>query len=139
MNRRALTYLGAAVILISVVLAVSMYYKPHRSVKQEAADFRLPASELAAAFSSDEARATGLYAGKIIEVHGQVREMTGSDGTIILLIGDAEGAGVRCYLQPNQEKEITPLQRGAPVRIKGVCNGMLLEVMIDKAIILDNE
>jgi len=127
----------SSVLLITSAIAVFMYYKPHRSVRKEDAAFRLSVSELVDAFSQDESQANALYAGKVLEVHGTLKEMILNDSTLILLMGDSsQMTGVSCYLQKDQKDKYTSLKRGDTVSVKGICNGMLLDVVLDKGILL---
>lgn len=140
MKRKTLVYMTSALLLIASVIAVFKYYKPHRSVKKEEAAFKVSVSELVDAFSTDENEANTQYAGKIIEVRGALKEMILNDSTLILLMGDSTlPTGVSCYLQRDQKDKYTTLTKGEEVLVKGVCNGMLLDVVIDKAILLPNE
>lgn len=130
----------SSLILISSVIAVFKYYKPHRSVRKEEAAFKLSVSDLVNAFSVDEAQANATYSGKIVEVHGTLKEMILNDSTLILLMGDStQMTGVSCYLQKDQKDKYTTLKRGEQVNVKGVCNGMLLDVVLDKAILVGDE
>ncbi len=140
MKRKTVIYMISSLILITSAIVVLKYYKPHRSVRKEEAAFRLSVKELVDAFSNNEADANLRYAGKILEVHGTLKEMILNDSTLILLMGDStQMNGVSCYLQRDQKDRYTTLKRGEEVRVKGVCNGMLLDVVIDKAILLNHE
>jgi hypothetical protein len=114
-----------------------VYYKPHRSVKREEAAYRLTVKQLVDSFSNNEARANDLYAGRVIEVEGRLKEMILNDSTLILLMGDsAQMTGVSCYLNRDQKEKYTSLRRGENVRVKGICNGMLLDIVMDKCILV---
>ncbi len=140
MKRKTVVIMISSVLLITSAIAVFMYYKPHRSVRKEDAAFRLSVTELVQAFSNDEARANELYAGKVIEVEGTLKEMILNDSTLILLMGDStEMTGVSCYLQKDQKDKYTRLTRGENVNVKGICNGLLLDVVLDKGILLPDE
>ena len=129
-----------SVILITSVISILIYYKPHRSVKREEAAFKLSVSELVDAFSNNEPKANSLYLGKILEVEGTLKEMILNDSTLILLMGDStQMTGVSCYLLKDQKDKYTLLKRGDPVIVKGICNGMLLDVVLDKGILLPDE
>ena len=129
----------SSAILISSVIAVLMYFKPHRSVRNEEAAFKLSVKDLVSAFADDEAKANQMFVGKIIEVHGALKEMILNDSTLILLMGDStQMTGVSCYLQKDQKDKYTGLRRGEPVTVKGVCNGMLIDVVLDKGLLLPN-
>ncbi len=130
----------SSVLLITSVIAVFMYYKPHRSVKKEEAAFKLSVAELVDAFANDEASANAMYVGKIIEVNGTLKEMILNDSTLILLMGDTtQMTGVSCYLQKDQKDKYATLKRGEHVSVKGICNGMLLDVVLDKGLLLPDE
>ncbi len=127
----------SSVILITTVIFLLNYYKPHRSVKKEDAAFKLSVSELVDAFSEDENQANSLYLGKILEVEGSLKDMITNDSTLILLMGDSTRmTGVSCYLQRDQKNKYTTIKRGDILSVKGICNGMLLDVVLDKCILL---
>ena len=130
----------SSVIVITSLIGLFFYNKPHRSVRREEAAFKLSVSELVNAFSNDEVQANFVYLGKILEVQGVLKEMILNDSTLILLMGDTtKMTGVSCYLQKDQKDRYTTLKKGEPVIVKGICNGMLLDVVLDKCILLSNE
>ncbi len=136
MRRRTLFFIASTVITIAVVLIVITYNKPHRSVVEVEPEVRLSALELALAFAADEVHATRQYAGKIVEVYGDVDRIIQGDSTLILLLEQGSATvGVSCYLDPHYRDEGESLSPGAPVTVKGICNGMLLDVVIDRAIL----
>ena len=130
----------SSVIVITSVIGLFFYYKPHRSVRKEEAAFKMSVSELVNAFSNDETQANALYLGKVLEVEGTLKEMIMNDSTLVLLMGDStEMTGVSCYLQKDQKHRYSMLKRGESVSVKGICNGMLLDVVLDKCILLPDE
>lgn len=130
----------SSVILVTSIIFIVIYYKPHRSVKQEEAAFTVTVSELVDAFRQDEMKANALYAGKVLEVEGALKEMILNDSTLILLMGDSTRMmGVSCYLNKDQKDKYTSLTRGEPVKVKGICNGLLLDIVLDKCILLPAE
>ncbi len=140
MKRQTLILIVCSFVLIAVVFGIVAYNKPHRSVAREEAAFRLSAPELAEAFATDEALATNQYAGEVVEVHGNVREVIPGDSTLILMLEPGSALnGVSCYLDADQWEHAQLLPPGAPVVIKGICNGMLLDVVIDKAIVIEHD
>ena len=129
----------SSVILVTSVIFIMVYYKPHRSVKREEAAYRLTVKQLVDSFSNDETRANNLYAGRVVEVEGRLKEMILNDSTLILLMGDsAQTTGVSCYLNRDQKQKYTSLRRGENVRVKGICNGMLLDIVMDKCILVSD-
>lgn len=127
-------------IFAAVVTAFLVYNKPHRSVAEEEAEFTLPASELVEAFSEDESAADSVYSGKVVEIRGMLKDKMVSDGAAILFIGDTtQMIGVNCFLREHQEDAYRALQIGRQVTVKGICNGLLLDVVLDKCIVKDDK
>lgn len=126
-------------IFAAAVTVFLIYNKPHRSVADQEAAFKLSASELVAAFSADEGAADSLYGGKILEISGTLKEKILDDGAAILLIGDtAEVIGVSCFLRKEQEDIYSVPEVGGEVTVKGICNGLLMDVVLDKCIVKRN-
>lgn len=130
----------SSVILVVSVIGVLIYFKPHRSVRNEEAAFKLPVSQLVNEFLKDETQANALYLGKVLEIQGNLKEVILNDSSLVLLLGDSTGmTGVSCYLQKDQKNQYKTLKRGEQVRVKGICNGMLLDVVLDKCMMLSDK
>lgn len=140
MKKKVYIYIFLAAIVIAVAVAVGMYFKPHPSVEAAEPAFTLSASELIDAFTNDEPSATMLYAGKVLEVHGKVKQISFSDSSMVLQIGDAgQMSSVSCYFYNGKPAHYASLKAGQSVRVKGICNGMLLDVVLDKCILLSDD
>jgi hypothetical protein len=127
-------------ILAAALAVFLMYNKSPRSIADEEAAFTLSASELVAAFSEDESEADSLYAGKVLEINGTLKEKILSDGAAILVIRDtSQMIGVNCFLRDHQEDMYRVLEVGRQVTVKGICNGLLLDLVLDKCIVKPNE
>lgn len=140
MKRKVFIYILLGGMLIAIAAATWMYFKPHRSVKAATPAFTLSASELLHAFTTDEASANALYGGKVLQVSGVVTDMVSSDTSMVLQMGNEdEMAFISCYLDDDEQADYSKLQRGKSVTIKGICNGMLLDVVLDKCVLLTHE
>jgi hypothetical protein len=127
----------SSVVLVTTVVCLFIYYKPHRSVRKEEAAFSLSESQLVDAFIKDESTANSMYLGKILQVKGTLKEIILNDSSLVLLLGDSTmDTGISCYLQKDQKDLYTTLKRGESITVKGICNGMLLDVVLDKCIML---
>ena len=139
MKRKIALYMISAVLLAMAAVFFVLYNKPHRSVKGEEAAFELSVSELTEAFSNDETAAGSMYTGKVIQVKGPLRRMIRNDSTLILMMGDNELMGVSCYLEKSQIPRSENLTAGELITVKGICNGMLMDVVLDNAILVKDE
>ena len=140
MKKNIVLYVIVAALLIMTAIFVMMYNKPHRSVKGVEAAFDLSVSELTEAFTNDESKADSMYTGKVIQVSGPLRKMIANDSTLILMMGDDKGPmGVSCYLEKSQIPKAENLAPGESITVKGICNGMLMDVILDNAILVKDD
>jgi hypothetical protein len=136
-KRKTWLFVVLVIVLLAAVLAVVVVNRPAAGVAEKKADFSLSAADLIQAFSENEAEADRLYSGKVLEVHGKVKEIISHETAPILIIGNTGGTmNVSCYLQAEKPDPLAEIQEGDDVKVKGICNGMLTDVMLDKAMIL---
>lgn len=95
------------------------------------ADVSVDAKTLFNAFNTDEAAAGKTYIDKVIEVTGEVREVSSASGgpvNVLLETGDALGAVV-CEFAAD---EAPAWQKGAQVKVKGFCAGFNMDVLLQR-------
>lgn len=137
MKRKKLIFMISSVLLLTTIVCLFIYYKPHRSVKNADASFSLTVAELVNAFTDNETKANAMYLDKILEVKGTLKEIIVSDSSLVLLLGDTTlHTGISCYLLKDQKDLYRTLKKGDTLRVKGICNGMLFDVVLDKCILL---
>ena len=79
----------------------------------------------------DEERSDSLYADKIIEVTGHIKEiMFLNNRNTIILNSNTENFGVICDVNPNQKRKIKQLKKHQKIRVKGICKGFLKDVIL---------
>ena len=133
----------AGLAIIGILAGAGMYWyafmRPHTNMLKAEAEVKLSASDLFNDFSSNEAAANTKYIGKIIEVTGNIVQVN-TDETQTSIILEDELFGVSTYLDssfvasnPNLIQEINPNQS---VTIRGQCDGMLSDVVISRAVII---
>ena len=118
-------------VVVIAVLALWLYNKPHRTADQKPF-VSLSATELFKAFESDEISANENYLDKVIEVYGEVVEITQDmdNHTIVMLKSDDPIFGIRCTL----ERASSHIKTGETVHLKGICKGFLSDVVLTNCI-----
>ena len=101
--------------------------------------FSIEAIALFNEFSNDEKAATAKYVGKtgdniIIEVFGKIGGISEQTGKTYVLIGE-EMNGVSCELDDSQKQAVAGLKKGDEIKIKGQCDGILMEVNMKRCFI----
>ncbi len=122
--------------VIGAGVGYMMYNKPHKDIKSTKADISISAEELFAAYESDESAANARFLDKMIEVKGKVLEVkTDEDGnTVVSLEGGGMMFGVICNLDALSEHKRTEFQTGEEVSFKGICTGLLMDVVLVRCV-----
>lgn len=128
-----------AAVLLILGTWIYLNYVPQESTEKKKADISLQATELYAAFESDEAASNQQYIGQIIQVEGPIGEklMDENMAPVIVLRAPDAMAGVMCTLLKDQLATYEKLEVGQTVTLKGKCNGMLMDVVLDEGVIVE--
>ncbi len=126
--------LAAAV--IAGITGYMMWNKPHQNMVNADADVKVDAVTLYSEYETDETAANAKYLGKIVEVSGTVRETTTDEtGSVkVMLDSGSELGGIICELDPLSEHKRTTFQSGEQVKLKGKCDGVLMDVVITRCV-----
>ncbi len=122
--------------LIGVGIAFYLYNKPHKDIKSSKTDFTMEAEQLFSEFEENEAEANIKYLDKIIEVKGTVREMSSDEeGNVsVILNSKNDFSGVICQLDNLTTHKKTKFNPGESVVFKGICAGMLMDVVMVRCV-----
>lgn len=133
--RRAL-FLILGVVLIAAVAGYFIYNKPFKNINKAKPDFELTSQALFAEFENDEESANQKFLDKVIQVQGQVvASETDADGlTTVSLQGGGMMFGIICKLDPLSTHKRTQFEPGEAVTLKGICAGMLMDVILDRCV-----
>ena len=131
MKKGYIILLALSVVLIAAVLyGWREYHRQHPDTATMEAAYSMPAPDLVKAFQDDENKANQQYNDKVINVRGTVVKVEHNDSTqTVQLDGQAMG-GVICQFEATHGSELKALQPGQPVSIRGVCTGMLMDVVL---------
>lgn len=98
--------------------------------------FSYNAMELVEEFEKDELKANEKFNDKVIAVKGNISKIESSDNTQKILLGDQGSIrSVLCQLDAGHKNQLTNLKEGNPVIIKGVCTGMLMDVILIRCVL----
>jgi hypothetical protein len=128
MNRKIFFSAAFVIALLAAYVVYSNFLKTAPSMKKLKAEYSLQAVDLYNAFDSDEVSANAQYQNKVIEVTGEVILITNEEGFNPIISLKTEGFGV--------EEELEEIQMNSTITIRGECIGMLLDVLIERSIII---
>ncbi len=129
--------IGLLLALLGLGAAYYMYNKPHQNMLKAKADVVIPATELFAAFESNEAEANRKYLDKVVKVTGIVKEAGPNDDGAISVVLESGSAlsGVICELDNLSEQKRTTFEVGEQLTFKGICTGMLMDVVLVRCVL----
>ena len=131
----AVVLVGAAV---GSFVAYKMWNKEHADAT-EAEGIKVDAQSLLKAFQTNETAANATYIGKVVEVSGEIGEIT-SDSTpkIILSVPDEMMEGIVVSIDKRHAEDVARLKSGDKAVFKGFCSGYLelSGVIINDAVLM---
>jgi len=126
-----------AVLLVVLAAAGYGWYvfnKKPADVRQQSADVEIKAKDLLQLFQQNETAANARYVDKVIVVSGVVQSIqTDALGKMTLSLDTGDPmATVTCSFYNEETAVLKRINNGSPVRVKGICTGMLSDVILNK-------
>lgn len=119
--------------------AYSEFNRKVKDLSRVNADLRFDAGQLFAAFEKDETGSNQLYLDKIIAVEGRIKTVEKNDkGHYTLILGETNSmSSVRCSMDAAHLDDVSGLQEGDLVIIKGACTGFNSNELLGSDVILN--
>ncbi|MBW8684990.1 OB-fold putative lipoprotein [Chitinophaga rhizophila] len=138
-RRNTIILAGALLCLIAAGTGYYLYNKPRTSASEVKTDKQVTAEKLYEEFTKNEQQANSLYVNKVLEVTGTVADVqtTGSAVSILLSAQAGGMGGVNCTLATGADGKLPEV--GHTITIKGLCTGVLMDVSIVDATIINNK
>lgn len=131
-----LALLAIGVVVILIVWQV-VFKKSDSSVKNSKAEYEIEASQIINQFETNEEIANTQYLGKVIVVSGTLESFKETPNDISLYIKqETDLSGILCSFDKSAI-DITKLQTGSQIKIKGICTGYLIDVVMNKCVLAE--
>ena len=121
------------IILLSVSLGLIAYYNWNRkttSLQNANPEYSIASSQLFLTFEQDEVAANKQFLNKVLEVKGKVKEVhKESNGDYVITLEGSELFGVICRMESGYKID-DPALTGKNLALKGLCTGMLMDVVM---------
>ena len=133
-----------AIVAVFIAMAFAFYfYKEYHRKPDDISGFqpseKIKFSVIVNGYQNDETIANKQFLGKIIQVSGPVTDIIKQQDTIInVFIGDLNSLHkVSCLLDKRNAGSIDKYSKGNDITIKGICTGFLLDVELNRCVIVD--
>ena len=122
----------SALILINAYYYILPYFKnTTKNLELVASEASIKSNDLINSYILNEEKTDKLYAGKIIEVSGFVKEVTFlNNRNTVILYSKNKTSGVICDIHPSQIEKIKKLKEHQKIVVKGICKGFLKDVIL---------
>ena len=135
-TRLILIFLAIILIASGSIYAVKEYSSKPIGTENLKSVFHLQASKLIGQFEQEEANATAKYADKVITIYGPVASINITDSSSAVFVGSPNGeSSVICQFDREHIKDVYKLKPGYLVKIKGVCAGFLMDVIMIRCVL----
>lgn len=122
----------------SIYVYKNIYNKPHVNINNSQVDFIVTPDELIDDFKDNEQEANKKYLDKIIQINGVVHKIDMTNGLSTLTFKNGNSLeSVICNMDPGENEKISKLETGETIQAKGICTGYLLDVVIVRAVLVD--
>ncbi len=143
---------GLKIVLIIAIIGIigglaTVYYvfnKPQRDIEGEIPAYTLSAQTLFDEYNSDEDAANLKYGNKVLQVSGNIIEITNDNFEVSITLND-DMEGINCSLDSlaiiKEKSEINALKTGNNITLKGKCDGfdMIMGVVLTRCYIIKED
>jgi len=138
MRKNKIYILGILLLGTLVFIGIFLFNKKLDNTASLKPDLKVDAISLLADYNINEAEANTKYLDKIIEVIGQVAEIEHENDVLVIYLGEKDNLEyVQCTMLPTEIEKSVPVNVSDEVTIRGYCAGYLLNVIVNRAIFVD--
>lgn len=131
--------IGLILIIISLYFIINLYNKPFLDIEKSNPKIEITALEILNDYQADERLANEKYVDNLIQIKGEVADIKYENGTsVITLKGENDFSNIICRMLPEANLEVLKLKKGAQIMVKGVCTGYLLDVVMVRCILIND-
>lgn len=138
---KKLFLLALIIAIVAGAVGYYMYNKPPEGVSGKKPAYEVTPAALLADFQNNEEAANAKYLGKVVQLNGTILEIIPGEDMVMQVILDTGDlmARVSCMMAEDHNKFLErKLKKGDTVSIKGYCTGVIMDVVVDRCVVVDN-
>lgn len=135
--KKKIAIVATILIILGIIALIFVKYKyftnGHNDPLQSEDKIYITAPQLYAFYSQFEDSANHKYLDSVISVSGAIKSIEMNEGryTVALNTNDSNGA-VLCEMDKIENDKIKKLKNGQQINLVGYCNGILIDVQLDR-------
>jgi tRNA_anti-like len=134
--RKKIIFIGIILALVVAAYAYNEYTRKPATAKQLPTDYTLTAEALMNEFANEEA-ATKKYENKTIEVSGVIETVAKNEKSYDVSLATSDPMTlITVQLIPEENEAAQKLKAGDKIKLKGICNGKLSDIELNKGAIV---
>lgn len=131
--------IGLILIVISLFYIINLYNKPFVDTKNSTPKIKATAQEILNDFETDERLANEKYVDNLILIKGVIADISYENGiSIISLKGENDFPNIICHMLPKTNLDVLKLKKGRQIMVKGICTGNLLDVLMVRCVLTND-
>lgn len=138
MNMKKLGWTLLALISIAGLIFYYVYSKPVDSLENVKPSATLSADSIFQLFDQNEIKSNELYLNKVISVSGKIQNVLADTSGVAFTLQTSSGLfGVTCKMEETN-LDVSQYSEGQTVKIKGLCTGYLMDVILIRCVMESN-
>jgi len=126
-------------IIISLFFIINLYNKPFIDIKKSNPELVISAQEILSDYQADENLANKKYVDNLIQIKGEIADISFDNGISIITLKDISGfSSIICHMLPEANLNVLKLKKGNQIVIKGVCTGFLIDIMMVRCVLTND-
>lgn len=118
---------------------INLYNKPFIDIKKSSPELEITAQEILNDYQEDENSANEKYVDNLILIKGEIADISFDNGISIITLKDNNGfSSIICHMLPEANLNVLKLKKNNQVMIKGICTGYLLDIMMVRCLLTND-
>jgi hypothetical protein len=140
LSKKNIAFITAIILLVAAGYFYKEYQRKPADITRVEPVAKINVATIVDLYENNETKANQQYLGKIIQVSGTITDINNQQDTLInISLGDSSSLHkVSCLLDKRHMNAIKKYKPGEAITIKGICTGFLLDVELNRCVIVND-
>lgn len=140
LTKKNIPVFASIILLLLTAFFLKEYFRKPADVMGMQPSIKTTVADIVDLYENDEAKANKLFLDKTIQINGAITEIVNQQDTLInVFVGDTNSLHkVSCLLDKRHFNSIKKYTAGQQITLKGICTGFLMDVELNRCVIVDD-